>query len=149
MRTRFHQPPVERAVAAFSRLGEHSMVWFALSGAGAALDRRRRAEWVRAGAVVAASYVANQAVKFAVRRPRPTMLDLPPLTATMSNRSYPSNHATTCGAAAVAYDDLLPPPLLWPFTVAMTLTRPYLGVHYPSDSVAGYALGVAVAQIAG
>ena len=149
MRTRLHQPPVERAVAAFSRLGEHSMVWFALSGAGALLDRPRRSEWIRAGTVVAVSYVANQAVKFAVRRPRPSMIDLPPLTATMSNRSYPSNHATTCGAAAIAYAELVPPALLVPFTVAMTLTRPYLGVHYPSDSLAGYALGVAVAQIAG
>jgi membrane-associated phospholipid phosphatase len=30
----------------------------------------------------------------------------------------------------------------------MALTRPYLGVHYPSDSVAGFALGVAVAELA-
>jgi membrane-associated phospholipid phosphatase len=29
----------------------------------------------------------------------------------------------------------------------MALTRPYLGVHYPSDSVAGFALGMAVAEL--
>jgi membrane-associated phospholipid phosphatase len=29
----------------------------------------------------------------------------------------------------------------------MALTRPYLGVHYPSDSVAGFALGMAVAKL--
>jgi membrane-associated phospholipid phosphatase len=29
----------------------------------------------------------------------------------------------------------------------MALTRPYLGVHYPSDSLAGLALGAAVAEL--
>jgi membrane-associated phospholipid phosphatase len=90
-------------------------------------------------------------VKFAVRRPRPNLPDLPPLISTMSNRSYPSAHATTCGAAAVAFRGLLPAPALLGVRVAaatMSITRPYLGVHYPSDSIAGFALGVAVAEIA-
>ena len=30
---------------------------------------------------------------------------------------------------------------------AMALTRPYLGVHYPSDVVAGAALGVALERL--
>jgi membrane-associated phospholipid phosphatase len=97
---------------------------------------------------VAGSFVANQAVKFAVRRPRPALDDLPPLIKTMSNRSYPSAHATTCGAAALALGRLLPAAPVWVAATIMALTRPYLGVHYPSDSVAGFALGVAVAELA-
>ena len=31
--------------------------------------------------------------------------------------------------------------------VAFALSRPYLGVHYPSDVVAGAALGTAVAEL--
>ena len=31
---------------------------------------------------------------------------------------------------------------------AMALSRPYVGVHYPSDGVAGAALGTAVAELA-
>jgi undecaprenyl-diphosphatase len=148
VRTRGHAPPVERAVRVYSKLGEHGAIWLATAGAGAALDPGRRAAWLRAGATVVASFVANQAVKLAVRRPRPQLDDLPPLIHTMSNRSYPSAHATTCGAATVAFDALLPSAPLRAVAVTMALTRPYLGVHYPSDSVAGYALGVAVAELA-
>jgi undecaprenyl-diphosphatase len=135
-------------VRRYSQLGEHGALWLAICAAGAVFQPRRRAEFVRAGGVIAGSFLANQAVKFAVRRPRPDLPDLPPLIKTMSNRSYPSAHATTCGAACVALADVLPPALLRPAALSMALTRPYLGVHYPSDSVAGFALGVAVAELA-
>jgi undecaprenyl-diphosphatase len=135
-------------VKGWSKLGEHGGVWYAIAGLGAVLDDDRRDAWLRAAATVASSFVANQVVKLAVRRPRPDLHDLPPLITTMSNRSYPSAHATTCGAAVVAFHDLLPPSLLRPAAVSLAVTRPYLGVHYPSDTLAGFALGVAVAELA-
>ena len=148
MRTRGHQPAVETVVRRYSALGEHGVLWLAISAAGAALDGERRRAFVLAGGAVAGSFLANQAVKFAVRRPRPVLEDLPPLIKTMSNRSYPSAHATTCGAAAIRLGRLLPAAPVWAAAVTMALTRPYLGVHYPSDSAAGFALGVAVAELA-
>jgi undecaprenyl-diphosphatase len=147
LRTHGHQPAFEAAVKNYSKLGEHGLLWVGVSAAGAALDEDRRPLFVRAGATVVASFVANQAIKLAVRRPRPQLEDLPPLIKTMSNRSYPSAHATTCGAAAVALGRLLPAVPVWAAAVTMALTRPYLGVHYPSDSAAGFALGVAVGEI--
>jgi membrane-associated phospholipid phosphatase len=139
MRTRGHQPGVERFVKAYSKLGEHGAIWYAICAVGATRDRER---YGGIAARVAVSFVANQAIKLMVRRPRPNLPDLPPLIHTMSNRSYPSAHATTCGAAAVRLG-------AWacPFAVTMALTRPYLGVHYPSDSLAGFALGMAVAEL--
>ena len=148
MRTRGHPPAFEGAVRRWSKLGEHGVLWLAVSAAGAALDEPRRGAFLRAGAAVAASFAANQAVKLAVRRPRPDLPGLPPLIDTLSNRSYPSAHATTCGAAAVRLGRLLPPGPVWVAALSMALTRPYLGVHYPSDSAAGFALGVAVAELA-
>src|SRR3954462_12310378 len=140
MRPHGHQPGVERFVRTYSKLGEHGAIWYAVCAVGAMRDRER---YARAAARVAVSFLANQAIKLVVRRPRPSIPDLPPLIDTMSNRSYPSAHATTCGAAAVA----LGGPLVWPVAISMALTRPYLGVHYPSDSVAGFALGMAVAKL--
>ena len=40
----------------------------------------------------------------------------------------------------------LPAAPLYAVAVAMALSRPYLGVHYPSDILAGAALGDAVAR---
>jgi undecaprenyl-diphosphatase len=139
MRTRGHDPRVERAVKAYSKLGEHGAIWYAVCAVGATHDRDR---YARVAARVAVSFAVNQAIKLFVRRPRPDLPDLPPLIKTTSNRSYPSAHATTCGAAAVCLEGAA-----WPVAVTMALTRPYLGVHYPSDSLAGFALGMAVAKL--
>jgi membrane-associated phospholipid phosphatase len=139
MRTRGHEPRVERLVRAYSKVGEHGAIWYAVCAVGATRDRDR---YLGVAKRVAASFAVNQAIKFVVRRPRPQLDDLPPLIHTMSNRSYPSAHATTCGAAAVCLGGAA-----WVVAVTMALTRPYLGVHYPSDSVAGFALGMAVAKL--
>src|SRR4051795_3642986 len=142
MRTHGHQPGVERFMKAYSKVGEHGVVWYAVCAVGAVVDPDRRRWYGRVAATVAGPFVANQAIKFLVRRPRPNLPDLPPLIHTMSNRSYPSAHATTCGAAAVCLGGAA-----WAVAVSMALTRPYLGVHYPSDSLAGFALGMAVAKL--
>ena len=148
LRTHGHQPAVERAVARFSTLGEHGGLWMALAAGGAALDPDRREEWVRAGAAVFGAYLANQAIKFTVRRRRPRLPDLPPLVETHSERSYPSAHSATSFAAARAMGGLLPPAALYAVAVPLALSRPYLGVHYPSDTLAGAVLGTAVAELA-
>jgi undecaprenyl-diphosphatase len=81
-----------------------------------------------------------------VRRPRPELDSLPPLSPTVSRLSFPSAHATTSFAAARAYGGLLPAWALHGAAVAFALSRPYLGVHYPSDVIAGAALGTVVAE---
>jgi membrane-associated phospholipid phosphatase len=128
-------------VAAFSRLGEHGLGWHALASAGALVDRPRRPAYLRGIRAIALAFAANQAIKFAVRRRRPELPDLPPLSSTVSRLSYPSAHAATSFAART-----LPLPL-YPLALAMALSRVYLGVHYPSDTLAGAALGDAVAKL--
>jgi membrane-associated phospholipid phosphatase len=146
-RTVAHTPAAERAVRAYSRLGQHGACWFALGAAGAALDRPRRARWRRATLAVGAAYAANQTIKFAVRRPRPRLAELPPLIATPTQLSFPSAHAASSVAAARAFDGLLPRSPLRLAALAMAASRLYLGVHYPSDIVAGVALGAVIGGI--
>jgi undecaprenyl-diphosphatase len=145
-RTRGHSPELERAVATFSRTGEHAACWLALglTGAATSRDAERRRAWLRGAGAVAASYGLNQAVKFVVRRSRPELDGLPPLTPVVTRLSFPSAHATTAFAAARAYRGLAPAALLYLAAGAFGISRPYLGVHYPSDVVAGAVLGCAI-----
>jgi membrane-associated phospholipid phosphatase len=135
-------------VGGFSRSGEHASCWLALGLGGAALtsdaDRRRR--WLRGVRVVAGAYAINYAVKVTVRRQRPQLAGLPPLTPTVSRLSFPSAHATTSFAACRAFRGLVPAGALYATAGLFAVSRPYLGVHYPSDVLAGAVLGTAVGE---
>jgi membrane-associated phospholipid phosphatase len=145
-------PRVVRAIADFSRTGEHAACWFALGALGTAATKRgsRRNKAFRRGVLVTGiAYGLNTAVKFAVKRPRPELEDLPPLTPVVTGLSFPSAHATTSFAAAAAYSSALPlaSPLFYGAATMFALSRPYLGVHYPSDAFAGAALGTVTGRL--
>jgi len=145
-RTCGHSPAADRAAARFSKLGEHGAIWLAMGVAGAALDGARRDRWLRMTRTIAGTYAANTAIKLLVRRRRPELPGLPPLTSTVTRLSFPSAHASTSFAAAGLYRRLgLPTLPLYGLASALALSRLYLGVHYPSDVLAGALLGSAVA----
>lgn len=150
-RTRGHTPAAERVVASFSKLGEHAGMWLVLGGAEwLASKGERRARWRRATAMVAGTYVVNTALKLVVRRPRPRLPGLPQLTSTPTQYSFPSAHSSTSFAAAFAYSRAgLPGAPLYALAKGLALSRLYLGVHYPSDVLAGALLGTGTAALFG
>ena len=150
LRTRGHGARAERAVLAFTRVGEHGLLWQGLCLVGAVVDRRRRPVYIRAMRTVMLAYLANIGLKYVVRRPRPVLEELPALSSTVTSLSFPSAHSTTSFAAAWTLtrgDDGLPVVPVYALAKAMAVSRIYAGVHYPTDIVAGAALGTALAAL--
>lgn len=110
-----------------------------------------RALW--AFCTLMAAWVLQLAAKGLVQRARPVVEDA---LEHAPGSSFPSGHATNTAAAAATLT-LLVWPLLGPrgrvvvpvvagtVTVLTALDRVFLGVHYPSDVVAGMLLGTAMA----
>lgn len=138
-------PPVVRVARGMSHFGEHAAGWLAIGAVGALVDRPRRREWIVATAGVAFAHGASIGVKRVVRRPRPDDPAVQVRVGTPSRLSFPSAHATSTTAAAVLFGGLLHRPLVPVIVPPMALSRLVLGVHYPSDVVAGSLLGAAVA----
>jgi membrane-associated phospholipid phosphatase len=147
-RTRGHTPALDRAVGRFTLLGEHAGVWLGIGVVGAAIDAPRRSRWGLATATVAAMYGLNTAIKLVVRRSRPQLRGLPPLIGTPTTLSFPSAHASTAFAGALAYSRVgLPALPLYALAGGLAYSRLYLGVHYPSDVLAGAMIGTGVAAV--
>jgi membrane-associated phospholipid phosphatase len=145
-RTRLHTRGLERAAVAYTTTGEMGALWTALALAGATLDRERRGTWLFTAALVPASMGANFLVKISVRRRRPRLRGLPAIGREPGTYSFPSAHAVTSFTGATAIGALVPAarkPLLVAAAL-MAVTRPYLGVHYPADVVAGSLIGRAI-----
>ncbi|MEV7883257.1 phosphatase PAP2 family protein [Streptomyces sp. NPDC002817] len=136
-------PRVGGAARALSRAGEHGALWLAAGLAGAAADGARRGAWLRGTVLIAGAHVVSMGVKRMVRRPRPAHVD--PLVRTAGRHSFPSSHATSATAAAVAFG-VLGARAVPPLAAAMCLSRLVVGVHYPSDVAAGAALGALTAR---
>lgn len=98
---------------------------------------------------IALSGLITNALKFFVGRARPGEVAGPgpweaiPFTAGYDYASFPSGHATTSGALTVCLA-LLFPRFRWPFIalgLLVAVSRNFIGVHFPSDVLAGVCVG--------
>lgn len=96
------------------------------------------------------SHLLVQALKRAVTRPRPTTLQphIAALVALPDEFSFPSGHACSAMAVAVAITLAAPPAGIaaLPLAFAVGASRVYLRVHYPTDVIVGQLLGMLAAS---
>ena len=141
------RPWVRSAALALSHAGEHAGAWIALGAAAAVIDRARSRLWVGATTRVVVAHAASVVLKRVVRRWRPGDPRVQVLVATPSRWSFPSSHATSTTTAALTFAGLLRSRAPLVVVPAMAASRAVLGVHYPSDVLAGVALGRLVAGV--
>jgi undecaprenyl-diphosphatase len=148
MRTHGHSPGLESAAKALGKAGNNGSAWVVLGVALALVDPDRRESWLICAALGPLAIGLNYGIKLAVRRPRPVLEGLPPLGGAPSSLSFPSAHAFSSFAVATAMVRVDPATAgALVVAAALALGRPYLGMHYPSDVLAGALLGVALGLI--
>jgi undecaprenyl-diphosphatase len=142
------------ADAGFRRLGQtanHSKLWFAI--AAGLISRKgatRRAGLRGVAAIGFASFAASYLGKrlFPRRRPAAELLPVPRrLIRRPNSSSFPSGHAASAAAfaTAVAMEHRGAAAAMVPLAAAVGYSRVHTGVHWPTDVVAGAAIGVGAA----
>ena len=142
------RPGVLATARGLSHFGEHSIGWLVVSLLGAIVQPQRSRGWLLAGAGALTAHAAAIVIKRVIRRPRPHHPAVTVNVGTPSRLSFPSAHAASTTAAAILLARATGLPLPVMLVPPMALSRVVLGVHYPSDVVAGVAVGAAVATAA-
>lgn len=117
-------------------------------------ERSGRGAEAKAAALLGAALVATAAVTAGQKRhfdrQRPFEVDpgIVPVVGKPAGSSYPSGHSSTGFAAARVLSRVDPDHAAEYYGLATqeALSRLYAGVHFPSDVVAGAALGTAIAE---
>lgn len=152
----YERPGVPATARGLSHFGEHALGWMGIGAVGAFIARKspaQRKTWLAVIAAAFSSHAASVLLKRVVRRPRPHAPEIRIGVGTPSKLSFPSSHATSTTAAAIAISRALQSKTPLGIIPIMMASRMVLGVHYPSDVLAGAALGatsaVAVQRIVG
>ncbi|MDR1650280.1 MAG: phosphatase PAP2 family protein [Synergistaceae bacterium] len=143
---------MDRAMLFFTKLGDKGAIWIIYAVVCACSAKLRQVGINLTMCVSACAFFGNFAIKPLFRRRRPCNVDSarPMLLSRPEDSSFPSCHTMTSCAAAVV--------TVWQaggflgatsfvFASMISFSRVYLYVHYPSDVLAGMALGVVAGGI--
>ncbi len=145
------RPALRRFFGVISRLGD-GLFWYALMGLLLILERGAAVLPVlHMVGVGLTGLLLYKWLKHKTLRPRPCDLHPAILRGTdpLDEFSFPSGHTLHAVAFTLVAIDHYPwlAPLLIPFTLLVAVSRVFLGLHYPTDVLAGAALGWAVASL--
>lgn len=146
-------PILDNIMIFITSLGNGGMIWIAATILLLIPKKTRKAGVMSAVALLGSLIINNNIVKNIVQRPRPfvTFADLQIIIPTPSEFSFPSGHTSSSFAAAAVFYRHLPKKLGIPSVILAGLigfSRLYVGVHYPTDVIAGVLMGILLSYLA-
>jgi undecaprenyl-diphosphatase len=135
-----------------SGIGEWGAVWFLIAII-LFIREEERDHWFFAPFIFSAAFgwiLSEVIIKWIVARPRPSETIGAIILTNPGNYSFPSTHATLAWAMAFLLSKEEPKLSFWFYLLAIliSLSRIYLGVHYPSDVIGGALLGWGIGLLA-
>ncbi len=148
-------PTLDRTLRRVSQAANYSRLSLAAAGvlALAGGPTGRRAAVSGLAAVAATATVVNVAIKPLGRRRRPdrAALHVPHARRVRmpASRSFPSGHSAAAAAFASGAGHAMPAAAvpLYGLAAVVAYSRVHTGVHYPGDVIAGWLLGVVIANV--
>ena len=146
-------PILNRIMIFITSLGNGGMIWIAATLLLLIPKKTRKVGIMSGAALLLSLLINNNLIKNIVQRPRPfvTFTDLQIIIPTPSEFSFPSGHTSSSFAAAAVFYRHLPKRLGIPSVVLAGLigfSRLYVGVHYPTDVIAGVVMGILLSYLA-
>ena len=141
------RPWLDDVMVLASALGAGGFLWIIIGAIGGIFPKHTAAMWRLFLAIGLSFLIVDDVAKPLFGRARPyDVMEIHMIDARPGTESFPSGHAAMAAAGALAATRMFPSAgwLLGGIAAVIAVSRVYLGLHWPTDVIAGVALGFAV-----
>lgn len=151
IQSNLHNDIMNNIMIFITRIGDAGLIWILIAIALLINKKYRKVGFMVLFALVLGSILGEGIIKNIIQRDRPfvSMEGIDMLIKAPTSYSFPSGHTTSSFAAAGVLASSFKKESIYIFALASLIacSRIYLGVHFPTDIVAGIILGLSCAYL--